>query len=156
MSLTVDFYNYTGEMSVVSKSLGIALASPSCTPIQALDDLTGTIIIDYDAAVENANYAKISTEYYFVTDKAKLTGGKMQINLRKDVLTTYAADIRATPAIIARTQDSNYTNSYLPDNLQRVYANKKTAIKNFTGASFEYSHVDDGYFQIVLGAVGSD
>lgn len=105
----------------------------------------------------NYNYCVIPSlsRNYFIRSVNLLRTGVYELILEEDYISSHYSGIIANSAILNRTEDSNFTNTYLPDNLQNVYANKKTAIKNFTGASFEYSSSDSGYFQIVLGTVGS-
>ena len=111
MSLSANFYNNTDNPKTVNKTLSAEpVISATITPYQPLSELTGTIILAYDSDLDSANYCSIGTngtKYYFITDRILLTGGKIQLTLRIDVLMTYSADILNCKAVINRSDTLN-------------------------------------------------
>lgn len=99
--------------------------------------LTPTILIDVPVSttlstISTANYAYI--EYfngrkYFITDVRAVRNNLIEIDLKCDVLSTYADEIVAQQAIIKR-QENKY-NLYLNDGSLQVYQNSTILTQPF-------------------------
>lgn len=112
MSFTCVFYNYSGPPNKIKKALGNSLGSKSCSPYQAVSELHGFIILDYDPNLEAANYVKvyqldgetqINVRYCYIEDWIKNTGGQLQLRLELDPLMTFQTEILNTDAYVFRT-----------------------------------------------------
>lgn len=108
MSLSANFYNNTDNPKTVTKTLPeTPTHTATITPYQPLSELTGTIILAYNSDLDSANYCSFGSKYYFITDRILLTGGKIQLTLRTDVLMTYRAAILNCKAVINRSDTLN-------------------------------------------------
>lgn len=111
--MTIKLYKTPSEVNKVTKVLNDELSltgelresSSVITPIIKIeeDDLT-----DY-------NYAYIPEfgRYYFITNITSVRNGLWELAMRVDVLMTYADEIKANTAVIAR--NSNLWNLYYQD-----------------------------------------
>jgi hypothetical protein len=145
MPLTLKLYQCTDERKKINKNINdenVAKTINNVTPYEALSDLEGYVIIDYDADVFDLNYAKLENSYYFITDRERLIGNKMKLYLKMDALFTYKTDVLRCPAIAER---SNVGNPYIIDpelplngyKLYRTFGFKKTP--GSTYGSFNYN-----------------
>lgn len=82
----------------------------TCTPYEALDDLNGYVIIDYDPNVMTCNYAEYDSKKYFVTNRIRQPGQKLQVRLRIDSLSTYWGQINQCEAIVRTTTQNDEEN----------------------------------------------
>lgn len=81
--------------------------------------------------VVRANYVSIPVfgRKYFITDITSRNGGMVEISCHVDVLSTYAAEIKANKAIVRR-QEKRW-NLYLNDGTFKVYQNPMVLTKAF-------------------------
>lgn len=113
MSLTINMYNITSEPKTVEKTLGQVVHTGTCSPYEPLSDITGYVILDYNAAGYGANYATLGSKSYFVYDRELLTGSKMKIFLRTDVLSTYWSGIKECDGIATQSSAYKKMNYYM-------------------------------------------
>lgn len=68
--------------------------------------LQPTLIIEYDAALLNANYLHIPTfnRYYFITDKIVSNGGKITLTCENDPLMSFATNILSLQCTVVRNE----------------------------------------------------
>lgn len=127
-------FDYTGENITINKKIGGVLMdsehyssltgllnAPLLQPYKALSDITGEIILEYDATGFAANYVMINyggetpyTKNYFITGRDLLEGGKMKFILRCDALTTFRLGVLETPVVCRRTA-SGFQSPYIFD-----------------------------------------
>ena len=123
--MTGLFFDYTGDNRVIDKAVNeqqpLATIS-NITPYRALSPLTGTIELTYNATVFAANYCKLDSKYYYITDRELLPGGKMSLVLRCDVLKTYATPIKALTVWCKRSAVRE--TKYMIDNKAPIEARK--------------------------------
>lgn len=83
------------------------------------------------ANIKQCNYATIASfgRSYFVTGITSVREGLWEISCHVDVLSTYADQIRALPAVIRR-QEYKY-NLYLDDGVFKTYQNPNIITKAF-------------------------
>ena len=83
------------------------------------------------ANIKQCNYATITSfgRSYFVTGITSVREGLWEISCHVDVLSTYADQIRALPAVIKR-QEYKY-NLYLDDGVFKTYQNPNIITKAF-------------------------
>lgn len=122
--MDAKFFDYTGDNRVISKKIdGVLLDSAhynSITPLASvatlqpfrpLSELTGEIELEYNATIFAANYCMLNygtaetpiTKNYFITNRDLQTGGRMILQLRCDVLTTFRSAVLSVPVVCRRT-----------------------------------------------------
>lgn len=134
--MDILFFDYGGDNRVINKTINDAapLASvEGAKPFEPLSPLTGQLLLEYDATIYAANYAKFNGKYYFITDRELLTGGRMRLFCRVDVLKTYAAAIMGITVMCRRSGLPIKQQQYLPDDKYPVETRRKVAqIENVT------------------------
>ena len=117
MSFTATFYSITDPPNKIDKTLGTAVYTASdCTPFEAVSDLHGSILINWDAAIETANYAVVTGNrnlYCFVKDIVKEIGGRARVILDIDPLTTNAGELKNCNCICETTCKTEKYNRYI-------------------------------------------
>ena len=153
MALSADFYTYTGDSRVLQKELGTAIKSLSglIEPYKPLDDLTGTLILAYDASLLSANYCHLGTyangnwsndKYYYIIDRKYDIGQKMELVLKVDVLMTYKSEIMVGSInTLSRTSTPGLQNLYLPDNTWPIEQDPNILTYNLGGFTFTEQQV---------------
>lgn len=151
MPFTCNFYSVTDPPNKLDKTLGTAKATATCTPFEPVSDLTGKILIDYNAAVETCNYAAIGDRYYYIRDYIKDIGSRMQVILELDPLKTFSTQIKACDCICATTCKKELHNSYAQSSNLKItqLTIHGTAIKNNSGDTLGLDK--DGF---ILGTYG--
>lgn len=127
--MTLTLYTNNSEKIAVSKNLS-QLANFSGT------QRAGTSIIDpvisiAGAIPTTANYAYIPEfgRYYFITDITSEYNGLYSVAMHVDVLQTYADQIRAQRAVVARQENS--WNLNLNDGIFKTYQNPIIKVQAF-------------------------
>lgn len=125
MSMTVNFYKYTGNPKKIHKSLPNPTMSLTIDPTDLFDDQQPQLILSYYSNVYvNANYCSIGSDYYFITGRALDTGRRMVLYLEKDVLMTNQAELDQTPIIVERS--TTMIDAWMPDTLEAHTVQKIT------------------------------
>lgn len=105
----------------------------------------GTSISDPDILVESAtlpagNYAHIEAfgRYYYITDIESEKTNLWRLHMHVDPLKSYASQILANPAVIARSSDT--FNLYLEDSRYKAYADPIVVTRVFPSGfnTFQY------------------
>lgn len=104
----------------------------STTPYEPLDDLNGYVILDYNESYNNYNKAQLYGKYYTITSREKDVGQKMRLNLKVDVMKTYASEIATCDVIVKRTgspppngdREANGWNALIQDARNVMQANE--------------------------------
>lgn len=108
MAFSIHFKQTTSDPKTAEKKFVANIDyEKTCTPYEALDDLNGYVIIDYDSNVMGCNYAEYDGKKYFVTDRVRQPGQKLQVRLRIDSLSTYWEQINQCQAMVRTSSDSN-------------------------------------------------
>lgn len=115
---TANFYISTADSRQRDKSNDITLiaAAVPITPTAALDTLTPALIVDYNAALINANYIYIPAfnRYYFAAPPIIDVGKRMTFNCTVDVLSSVADLLGNIDASIVRSESVGAP-TYIPD-----------------------------------------
>lgn len=162
MAFTVTFYNISDPPNKLSKTIGTALKTSTCTPFKPVSDLTGTILLDYTAEAEGANYAMVTGDgrerYCFITDIEKDIGGRMSITLKEDPLMTFSTKIELAPILATRSSvlakdDGNVGyNAYLQDGMWTCDATQLTYTSvDILNGFFDYDKADNGFILMTAG-----
>lgn len=142
MALSVEFYNTASNPKEVPKTLGAAITQTAvnCITYNPIDQLTGTLILDYNAALLNANYCTMAGKNYFITERKYGIGQHMELTLKVDVLETYWQEIKHCPAVFDRSD--SHPNNMLSDPMERVSTQREVEYLPFVnvgvGNPFDY------------------
>ena len=136
-------YNVSDNPKKLNKTLGNGTEIQTITPYEPVSDLEGYVIVNYNADYMLKNYAAYLNDYYFITDRELLTGGKMKLHLRMDVLMSFQTYIKNCDCVFERSE--NLFNSYIVDEKQPP---SDTMTSNITLGSFEW---DDTLTFITVG-----
>lgn len=142
MGLSCTLYNYSGNARQIGKILTNGTSTGTCEPYNMTDSMNPSILVDYITGAAGCNMAVVSdgnvSKTYFITSVTYATGGKMILNLHVDVLTTYAAAIKACAAVAERTSNNAKIDGYVPDSL--MYHDSRQLIDNYTLGTFDYNN----------------
>ena len=131
MSFDIYLQINNSDKNVLSKDItGIATISGTLKGETSIMD--PIILIDGNISdFVNCNYMTIPIfgRSYFIRDIKSIRSNLFEIHAHIDVLTTYAAQIRANTAIIHRQE--NLWNLYLDDGSFRTYQNPMVLTKEF-------------------------
>lgn len=121
-----------------------------------IDIISPTFIFNYSSTLLAANYLYCSDfgRYYFITNIAVDTAGRIVINCAVDVLQTYATEIKNCYGVIIRAESKGAPTMYV-DNKLPIYTDKKTAtsiIMPETGGNFT---ANGNNYCYVLNVIGS-
>ena len=143
MSFEINFKQTTSDPKTAIKAFESDPIQKECTPYEALDDLNGYVIIDYDPNVMGCNYAEYDGKKYFVTDRIRQPGQKLQVKLRIDSLSTYWGQIEDCQAMVRTTSnDGGWTKMIQGDRM--IYSYQVThATDPYERPALDY---DPGHF----------
>ena len=114
MSKSVNFYRYTGNPKKINKTFANTYNSMTIDPTDFVDDQEPQLVLHYDSTIyNNANYAVIGNDYYFIRDRGFDTARRMVLYLEKDLLMTMKNQLMNVEVIADRS--SNLYNSYIGD-----------------------------------------
>ncbi len=136
MSFTVTFSTNNSPNNKVYKDL-TAVISLQGTLKNSTSIISPTILIDVPVSttlstLSTANYAYIESfngRKYFITDIKAVKNNLIEVDMKCDVLSTYADEIIQQQAIIKR-QENKY-NLYLNDGSLQVYQNSTILTQPF-------------------------
>lgn len=102
--MTVNFYSCNEPNNKLTKNIGSVVFSANCSPYGSINSMSPQIVLDYNSAIHNVNYAYVDTfgKYYFVHPDTITTGGRMIISLTNDVLMSNRAEILSSTATAVR------------------------------------------------------
>lgn len=146
--MDISFYNYSGMNNVLQKTLSPVKTITDAKPFHPLSPLTGELILDYNVDIFSANYCSFRDKYYFVTDRELMTGQRMRIICRVDVLMSYSDGIKTAKVIPYRSQ-SDY-NRYIIDTTQPIDVRTEHFNLLFNGANLDYNNMS-----LIAGIVGT-
>lgn len=146
--MIIDLYHNGSDVNVMDKSL---------SPIASMDgtlrdscSVTDPVILIEAENLSGTNYFYIPEfgRYYYSVNITSVRSGLWSITGHVDVLMTYRSHIRSLGAVIARTEDTNYSNLYLDDDKLLV-----TCRRDFSLITFP-NRVATGGKQFVLTVAG--
>lgn len=155
--MTCYLYNISADsrqLVKVDNSTQYTEAHTAVKPTAPLDIITPTFVFDYSAAALACNYLYCSEfgRYYFVTNIAVDTAGRINISCAIDVLQTYSAAIKNCRATVIRTATGGKPTMYV-DTKFPVYPSKKV-VTSVTSAETSGSFSADGGYCYVLNTIG--
>ena len=147
MAFEINFRTTTSDPKTAVKAFESDPIQKTCTPYEALDDLNGYVIIDYDANVMGCNYAEYDGKKYFVADRIRQPGQKLQVRLRIDSLSTYWYYIAQCSAVVRTTTDTNGWSRYMQGNrLVQSYNVTHAAQGSYSNLDFDSTHLYMGIY----------
>jgi hypothetical protein len=122
---------YTGERAVLDKWSKTGSKITIAGSVRGGIDAVTPIVTVNRQILPFYNYAYIDTydSYYYITDLQNNTRDITDIVLSRDPLQTFAAGIKASPAIAARASD-NHVNADYPDGKYKVLQSHDTSVIN--------------------------
>lgn len=131
--MEIKLYKCADDRRVLSKTLSGAVTKTCVIKDDNISILSPRVQIAQFNTFKSYNYAYIPDygRYYYIDDIAVDLGGLLTLSLSVDVLQTYAADIRATKALIYR--QSQHTNPLIADSLIQSQVNEVTVTRAFSG-----------------------
>lgn len=163
MAYSITFYNVSDPPNKIKKSLGAAVGSTgACSPWEPVDDLHGSVLTNYNAAVESANYCHVTGDgrerYCYVREITKELGGQMRVHMDVDPLMTFKDEILNSDIYITRTSQSGSDYGYNMDmddgKTPRVVYDRVTVIPdNDSGGNVRWFDADiNAIYAQVLGS----
>lgn len=132
--MQIDLYSITDDPRTLEKTLGTADSRTGAVR-GAIDVLRPEVLVE--GGVVLANYAYIGDfgkRYYYIEEREVVRKGLQRLQLRVDVLMTYAAQIKKCPAVCARS--SNVVNAFLPDSRRPELAFKTSCVYTFSPLTY--------------------
>ena len=150
MSKVVSFHKYVGNPKKINKEFSNDYGTKTINPTDFIDDQEPQLVMNYDSTIyNNANYAVIGNDCYFINDRGLDTAERMVLKLEKDLLMTNRTEILQTPIIVERS--TTVIDSWMADVLEAHTVQKIT--QNYLIGDLRPSLTAS--CKIVLAAVGS-
>jgi len=132
----IVLYKNNSEDYALTKSLSAQITLDSCVFKDDSSVENPNIVISTGADITECNYMYIADlhRYYFIREIGVVRAGVYYVRGHVDVLSTYANEIKACNAIIARQE--NVYNMYLDDPEFKTLNKSQVVTKRFSGGSF--------------------
>lgn len=132
--MTLILYNTSDDDRKLYKDIGNPrITINNVKPYQEMSIITPVVLVTYNDAVYNCNYAYLDTtgRFYFIRDVELVPGNKMAVTLSIDVLYTYRDQIKNCSATIIRSESIGKPTMVVDNQLPIVQGRY-----NFTGQIF--------------------
>lgn len=136
--MKITLYNVPESRAHISKTLGTGAAYQG--QVRGEIDMVSPIVAVAATITQRYNYAYIDeyAGYYWVKEITVERTGLSVVQLQRDPLTTFAAGVRACPALAHRTATPGKNTLYIPDSLIKM--NQYTFDETLTGSGiFSYN-----------------
>ena len=126
-----------------------------------ISDLECTVVLNFSNSIEMlninnlVNYAYINlgrTIYYFVDKIDFITGGRVVLHLKEDVLQTYSAEILQMNCLIVRQE--NIGINFIVDNFLPLKNEKKIKVIEFDNSEFNLNTATKDSYNFLLTVAG--
>lgn len=147
MSFTISLHKTTSPANSLTKGM-TNVYSFTGTLKEGSSLVDPIVMVEHDGAITGVNYAHIAAfgRYYYIKDIRNVYNNMWEITLHSDALTSFASEIRACHAVVAKNENS--FNLYLNDNNFRCYQNPIIIQKAFPNG-FNYNN-----FSFVIAIAG--
>ena len=128
--MDVYIYKNTDDERKLNKTLSVQRSV--IANIKGTCSITApTLILSYQGVDFNYIYVPAWSRYYFVTDIAVTTGGRVEVRCKVDVLMSNIDEILNLNCLILRQENETLCNKYLVDN--KMFANtvKEETVESF-------------------------
>lgn len=132
----IVLYKNNSEDYALTKSLNAQITLDSCVFKDDSSVENPNIVISTGSDITECNYMYIADlhRYYFIREIGVVRAGVYYIRGHVDVLSTYATEIKACSAIIARQE--NLFNMYLDDPEFKTLNKSQVVTKRFSSGGF--------------------
>lgn len=119
MAITANFATNEESTKKITKTPQFGANVP-ISAYEEVDDLTCDFILN-GHGYHGYNYMQVTwdtgrVKYYFIESRTGMPGDMTRIRCVCDVLRTYKETILASPAVLNRTSDQKFTDTFLKDN----------------------------------------
>lgn len=127
--MNVTLYKTSDDINVMNKTLTPITNPIACAPTIACNTETPSIILTYNSAYLNCNYAYIDTfnKYYFVAPPTVQSGQRIKLDLTVDALYTYRESIKNCKGLAVRSESEGKPTAIV-DNMLPINPNKEDVL----------------------------
>lgn len=153
--MEVIFYENMSDKRFVSKELN-EIIKIELVFLEDNDVVNPYIIIDMVENYNDINYCYIAAlaRYYYVNGFTVLTGNRLRVDLKCDVLMSFADDIKTSSGLIMRANNSG--NIMFGDNMQPIRADEILTNLAFSGCEFLKVGVGAANYSFLLNTFGGE
>lgn len=128
--MDVYIYKNTDDKRKLNKTLSVQRSV--IADIKGTCSITApTLILSYQGVDFNYIFVPTWSRYYFVTDIAVTTGGRVEVRCKVDVLMSNIDEILNLNCLILRQENETLCNKYLVDNKMFANAVKEETVESF-------------------------
>ena len=128
--MDVYIYKNTDDERKLNKTLSVQRSV--IANIKGTCSITApTLILSYQGVDFNYIYVPAWSRYYFVTDIAVTTGGRVEVRCKVDVLMSNIDEILNLNCLILRQENETLCNKYLVDNKMLANTVKEETVESF-------------------------
>lgn len=142
--MVVNFMKNSSPQNQVTKS--VSSTQPVDCNLKGNCSVINPVFIVNNVNITSFNYAQVNDlggRYYFIDDIITLNENTLEVHMTVDVLMSYATDIRASKAIIAR--NTNMFNRYIVDDKFTILNYERIQTKKFPN-----KFPDNGNFVLIV------
>lgn len=124
--MNVTLYKTSDDINVMNKTL-TAITNPiACAPTIDCNTENPSIILAYNSAYLNCNYAYIDTfnKYYYVAPPTVQSGQRIKLDLTVDALYTYRESIKNCKGLVLRSESEGKPTAVV-DNMLPINPNRQ-------------------------------
>lgn len=149
--MDVYIYKNTDDKRKLNKTLSVQRSV--IADIKGTCSITApTLILSYQGVDFNYIFVPTWSRYYFVTDIAVTTGGRVEVRCKVDVLMSNNSTIRSLTALIARNENTEFT--YLTDEQVMITTDEKPEIIEFTESVINIDNASSATTNFILAVAG--
>lgn len=141
--MDINFYNNSSQSNVLEKKIELIGNTIILEPYDTIDLLNPIVLVNYNAAFLNSNYAYIPElkRYYFIENIGLETARRMRVALRVDPLMSFKDSILDATVTVLRNENigpTNVVDSKLPIDPKEVW---------YEGIDFPYQPITDPAYE---------
>lgn len=144
MAINLSLYQISDAENVFPKTLPAATSTHEIKLKEGCSIDEPVVSFSAGSAImATLNYAYIDAfqRYYWIRDRKMLVNGICEMTLESDPLQSFAADIKAVPATITRTENPRKADAYLLDNKYIGKSYKQIVTKDFPYELTDFSFI---------------
>lgn len=153
--MSVTLYQTTDDRRTIDKTLSGALAFSTVNIKRDTNILNPYIIITTQNNIFSYNYAYVSdfSRYYYIDNIDVLSGGRVGLSLKCDVLKSHATEIKNLYGLMTRSEAVGAP-TYVNDDRLPLYPDKTVKTIEFTGGNFNIKTATSSSRNYVLNVSG--
>lgn len=151
--MTIDLLQTDSSNNTIGKNIISLKQEVSCDVKGDISIANPVVVLSFDVETLKTNYVYIPSygRYYYISDIINLSGGRVELHLKVDVLESFKDDIKNSIAIIDKQQLSEKSNVYLNDGSYVTQEKEFHSVINF-----QNGFLDDGeYILITCGGIAT-